>query len=249
MFGFVFAVLAAAFVLVQAPTAVQFKLVMEAAWVGSGDKPASIPRSMQQSLPDGSVEWDITTNGTAIRSALRGRYLNLPTGIIVLQQDDKSDRFVINPADRTFYTRPPEGLPADELLEDVKIGAANDSMQLAGLTAQKVIIQFRRPLPAEVTKAGGPSHMQIEIVNWCVPDLRLPRGQTTIIDRRVQTFTPRQLGSQVAKVCPVALRSSYRLPTSNPNYAIVSTINSIERVSPDKSIFEVPAGYQKTAPQ
>jgi hypothetical protein len=250
MFGLAMALLLAAVSLAQTPTSmVEFKLVVEAKWVGSGAKPTSIPRSMQRSLPDGSAEWDITTNGTAFRSALQGRYLDLPSGIIVLQQDAKSDRFVVNPVDRTFYGRGPEGLPADEALEGVSVDAANEFEQIAGFKAQKVVIQFRRPLPAEVRNAGGPSYMQTEIVNWCVPDLKLPAMLTAAIDRRVQAFTPRQLTGQVAKVCPVALRSSYRLVSSTPDFAIASTVTSIRRASPEAGLFEVPAGYQKIVPQ
>lgn len=250
MFRLALALSLAAVSLVQtALPMVEFKLVVEAAWVGSGEKPAGIPRSMQRSLPDGSVEWDITTNGSAIRSAVRGRYLDLPSGIVVLQQDAQSDRYVVNPADRTFYARRPEGLPPDEALEGVSVDTTNEFEQIAGFKAQKVIMQFRRPLPAEVRNAGGPSYMQIEIVNWCVSDLKLPAILATAVDRRVQTFTPRQLAGQAAKVCAVALRSSYRLVSSTPDYAIASTITSIKRVSADAGLFEVPAGYQKIDPQ
>lgn len=250
MFGLALALLLAAVSLAQPPTSmVEFKLVVEAAWVGSGEKPAAIPRSMQRSLPDGSVEWNITTDGSAIRSALRGRYLDMPSGIVVLQQDVQSDRFVLNPADKTFYARRPEGLPPDEALEDVKVDATNEFEPIAGFKAQKVVIQFRRPLPAEVRNAGGPSYMQTEIVNWCASDLKLPATLTAAIDRRVQTFTPRQLAGQVSKVCPAALRSSYRLVSSTPDFAIASTVTSIRRVSPEAGLFEVPTGYQKVVPQ
>lgn len=232
-----------------ASTVVEYGLKVEAAFVGTGDKPAAIPRSMQRSLPDGSAEWTITTDGASIRSALSGRYLDMPSGIVVLQQDGQPERYVINPADHTYYGRPAEGLPPDEVLESVSVVAGNETLDIAGFKTQKVVIQFRRPLPAEVQKAGGPAFMQTEIVNWCATDLKLGARLTTAIDRRVQAFTPRQLAEQVAKLCPVALRSAYRLVSSTPDYAIVSSVTGIKRVPGSSTLFQLPGEYKRTTPQ
>jgi hypothetical protein len=209
----------------------------------------------QMMLPDGAVEMAVMTDGQSVRTELRGRWLTMPSGTVMLKLAGQANAgYVLNPADKTYYvlktdavTMPelPNGMTLPKPEVSVKPGGTFET--IAGYRAEKVDVSWRMaiPIPEGVDVPPGlPTDVSLAIEMWCAPDLKMPEASGAMATSAIAKMMPGMGFDQIMNSCSFPLRSRMRL-SMMPGYEMLTTVTPGGNQAPSPDLFKIPAGYKE----
>lgn len=203
---------------------------------------------LQMLAPNGPVEMVWLAEGGALRTEINNQMGFMPKGTVTLKRAGDALTYVLNPAERTYYTIALSSisarLPYGQV--DATIKPTGEVDTIAGRKAEKLQLHWRTPLPF----AGGPNlppGLPADIVMhgeiWYSDDFsRTDYGPMFEEANRSLEMLGITLGDRERGRFP--MKSKLRISLI-PDYEIRTTVVSIDEEDVADALFAIPAGYRE----